>query len=166
MKRNDDAQRWSLAALTAALAVAAGAAPAAEGNRPADPEFSRLDANRDGYLTRGETKSVRGFDKAFTEADDNRDGRLDAAEFAKAQAIHDRAKTGQFIDDGMITARVKAALLKDSALQSLAVSVETHRGIVVLSGFVDNQAQQRRAAEIAAGVDGVESVRNALVVKS
>jgi len=166
MKRNDDAQRWSLAALTAALAVTAGAAPAAQSGRPADPEFTRLDANRDGYLTHGETRSVRGFDKAFTEADDNRDGKLDAAEFAKAQAIHDRAQTGQYIDDSVITARVKAALLKDSALNSLAVSVETHKGVVVLSGFVDNQSQQRRAAEIAAGVDGVESVRNALVVKS
>ena len=145
---------------------AVGAVQAAEGKRLADPEFGRLDTNRDGYLTRGETQSLRDFGAAFSEDDDNRDGRLDAAEFNKAQSIHERAQAGRYIDDSMITARVKAALLRDAALQSLAVSVETHKGVVVLSGFVDNETQQRRAAEVAAGVQGVSSVKNALVVKS
>ena len=86
------------------------------------------------------------------------DGKLDAAEFIKAEAIHERSVAGQFVDDSVITARVKTALLRDSSVSGLAVSVETHKGTVVLSGFVDNDGQMRRAQEIAAGVPGVVNV--------
>jgi len=153
-------------AVVLALAAASiGAATAtAQDNQPS-PEFRKLDANRDGYLSPAETRSIRGFDKAFREADDNRDGRLDSTEFVKAQSVHERIRAGQYVDDSLITAKVKAALLKDSALGSLAVSVETHKGTVLLSGFVDNEGQLRRAAEVAAGVEGVVTVKNSLAVK-
>lgn len=153
------------AALAAAL-IAAAAAQAADTNQPVSPEFKRLDANRDGYLSRDEARKIRDFDQAFTEADDNRDGKLDAAEFIKAQSIHDREAAGRYVDDSVITAKVKAALLKDSAVSALEVSVETRKGTVVLSGFVDSDSQLQRAAEIAASVQGVVTVKNALVVKS
>ena len=74
--------------------------------------------------------------------------------------------TGELIDDSVITTKVKAALVKDPVVSALAVSVETRKGIVVLSGFVDNESQARRAAEVAAGVQGVVSVKSGLVVKS
>ena len=166
MNRKGLKQHAMTAALAIALAGAAGAARAAEGGRLTDPEFKRLDSNRDGYLSREEARKVRDFDKAFSEADDNRDGKLDAAEFIKAQSIHERAVAGRFIDDSVITARVKAALLKDPVVSALAVSVETHKGTVVLSGFVESEGQQRRAAEVAAAVQGVVTVKNGLVVKS
>ena len=166
MNRKHFMHRGIAAALAAALIGAAGAVQAAETDGQGDREFKKLDTNRDGYLTREEARKIRGFDKAFSEADDNRDGKLDAAEFTKAQAIHDRIVAGQFIDDSMITARIKAALLKDPAVSALAVSVETRKGTVVLSGFVESDSQLRRAAEIAAGVQGVVTVKNALVVKS
>ena len=166
MNRNGLKQRAMTAALAIALAGAAGAAGAAESGRLADPEFKRLDSNRDGYLSREESRKIGGFDQAFNEADDNRDGKLDAAEFIKAQSIHERAVASRFIDDSVITARVKAALLKDPVVSTLAVSVETHKGTVVLSGFVENEGQQRRAAEVAATVHGVVTVKNGLVVKS
>ena len=153
------------AALAAAL-IAAAVAQAADTNQPVSPEFKRLDANRDGYLSRDEARKIRDFDQAFTEADDNRDGKLDAAEFIKAQSIHDREAAGRYVDDSVITAKVKAALLKDSAVSALEVSVETRKGTVVLSGFVDSDSQLQRAAEIAASVQGVVTVKNALVVKS
>lgn len=143
----------------------AGAAGAPETGSQAGPEFRKLDVNRDGYLGRDETRGMRGFDKAFDEADDNRDGRLDATEFVKAQAISERARAGQFVDDSLVTAKVKAALLQDSVVSAIAVSVETHKGTVLLSGFVDSENQARRAAEIAAKVEGVVSVRNGLSVK-
>ena len=73
---------------------------------------------------------------------------------------------GQYIDDSVITAKIKAALLKDPAVSALSVSVETRKGTVVLSGFVESAIQLRRAAEIAAGVQGVVTVKNGLVVKS
>lgn len=153
-------------ALATALFAAVGLPAAfAAGGEPSDPKFNRLDTNRDGYLSREEAKAG-GMDKAFVEADDNRDGKLDAAEFIKAEAIHERSVAGRFVDDSVITARVKAALLRDPNVSGLAVSVETHKGTVVLSGFVDSDGQQRRAQEIAAGVPGVVNVKNALLVKS
>lgn len=154
------------AMLAAALIGTAGAARAAESGGPASPEFRKLDTNRDGYLSRDEVRKIRDFDQAFTEADDNRDGKLDAAEFVKAQSIQDREAAGQFVDDSVITAKVKAALLKDPAVSALAVSVETRKGTVLLSGFVENDNQLRRAQEVAAGVQGVVTVKNGLVVKS
>jgi len=161
--------RLIAAAVTAALIGAASAAGAAgpneTGGQP-NPEFTRLDVNRDGYLSREEAQKIRGFSKAFNEADDNRDGKLDATEFVKAQAIHDRARAGQYIDDSLITAKVKAALLKDPVVSALVVSVETHKGTVLLSGFVENERQARRAAEIAASVQGVVTVKNSLAIKS
>ena len=166
MKRN----RMIAAAVAAALIGAAGMAAAAsagtEKAMPAYPEFSTLDTNRDGFLSRDETRKITGFDKAFKEADDNHDGKLDAAEFTKAQAIHDRVRAGQYIDDSVITAKVKAALLKDPVVSGFAVSVETYKGVVLLSGFVQNDNQARRAAEIASGVQGVVTVKNALSIKS
>jgi hyperosmotically inducible periplasmic protein len=170
VKRNQAAMhRVIAAAVAAALTGAAAAAAAAAGpekGMPAYPEFSKLDTNRDGFLSRDETRKIGGFDKAFKEADDNRDGKLDAAEFTKAQAIQDRVRAGQYLDDSVITARVKAALLKDPVVSAFAVSVETHKGVVLLSGFVRNDNQARRAAEIASNVQGVVTVKNALAIRS
>jgi osmotically-inducible protein OsmY len=91
---------------------------------------------------------------------------LDATEFVTARAIPERARAAQYLEDGMITARVKAALLKDPVMSGLRVGVETHQGTVVLSGFVDNEGQARRAAGIAASVQGVVNVKNALAAGS
>lgn len=125
-----------------------------------------MDANADGYISRAEARSIKGFEKAFQQADDNRDGRLDADEFIKAQAVHDRVRAGRYVEDSVITARVKAALLGDPIVSAFALSVETYKGIVQLSGFVKDLSQAKRAGEIAAGVQGVLTVRNALAVKS
>ena len=174
MNRKHIMHRKIVAALAAALIGTASAVQAAETDtqvapemRTADsPDFKKLDTNRDGYLSRDEARKIRGFDKTFSEADDNRDGKLDAAEFTKAQAIHERIVAGQFVNDSVITARIKAALLKDPKVSGMAVSVETRKGTVVLSGFVESDSQLQRAAEIAAGVKGVVTVKNGLVVKS
>lgn len=164
-------KRCFITAMAAALIGAAGTVAAAsaagpEKAMPAYPEFSKLDTNRDGFLSRDETRKITGFDKAFKEADDDRDGKLDAAEFTKAQAIHDRVRAGQYVDDTVITAKVKAALLKDPVVSGFAVSVETRKGVVLLSGFVQNDNQARRAVQIASAVQGVVTVKNALAIKS
>ncbi len=73
--------------------------------------------------------------------------------------------TGEYFDDTVITSKVKAALLGDSGLKSFDIGVETYKDVVQLSGFVNSNEVKARAGEIAAGVAGVKSVRNNLVVK-
>jgi hyperosmotically inducible protein len=72
---------------------------------------------------------------------------------------------GEKIDDGVITTKVKAALLADSGVKSSDISVVTRDGVVQLSGFVDNQTQIDRATEVARGVEGVKNVTNEMSVK-
>ena len=76
-----------------------------------------------------------------------------------------KASTGEFIDDSVITTKVKAALIKDDSTPGGAIKVETFKGVVQLSGFVDNQLQKTRASEITARIDGVQSIVNNIVVK-
>ena len=73
--------------------------------------------------------------------------------------------TAQTVDDGTITAQVKTALLADDMVKGTDVKVETYRGVVQLSGFVDNAEQARQAVTLAQKVDGVVSVKNDMRVK-
>lgn len=75
------------------------------------------------------------------------------------------ATVGNKLDDSVITAQVKAALLADANIKSLDVTVTTHKGEVQLSGFVNNQGQIDRALEITHGVDGVTQVGNQMSIK-
>ena len=131
-----------------------------------NPAFQKLDTDRDGYISRDEAAKLRGFEKAVDEADDNRDGKLDRDEFVKAQAIHERIRAKAYIDDSVITAKVKAALVKDREVPGFRVNVKTNNGVVLLSGFVEDERQALRAEEVASAVKGVKSVKTNLVVKS
>jgi hyperosmotically inducible protein len=73
--------------------------------------------------------------------------------------------TGEYVDDAAITSKVKSALLADSGLKSFDIGVETYKDVVQLSGFVNSEQVKTHAADVAAGVSGVRSVRNNLVVK-
>jgi hyperosmotically inducible protein len=73
--------------------------------------------------------------------------------------------TGEYVDDSVITTKVKSELAADDFLKSFEISVETYKGIVQLSGFVDSQKAVDKAGEIASGVKGVKSVKNNLNVK-
>jgi osmotically-inducible protein OsmY len=72
---------------------------------------------------------------------------------------------GETIDDGVITAKVKTALIEDPVTKARQISVETYRGIVQLSGFVDTTAEKNRAAEVTKKIVGVKDVRNSLEIK-
>jgi len=72
---------------------------------------------------------------------------------------------GEVIDDGVITAKVKTALIEDPMVKAHQVEVSTREGVVQLSGFVDNADAKRKAAELARNVSGVKDVRNDLTVK-
>jgi osmotically-inducible protein OsmY len=73
--------------------------------------------------------------------------------------------TGEYVDDSVITAKVKSQLAADDFLKSFEISVETYKGSVQLSGFVASQKAVNKAGEIARGVKGVKSVKNDLNVK-
>ncbi len=76
-----------------------------------------------------------------------------------------KASIGNTVDDGIVTAKVKSALLADAGVKGLDVAVVTRKGEVQLSGYVDNQAQIDRAAAIARGVEGVQRVDNEMSIK-
>lgn len=73
--------------------------------------------------------------------------------------------TGEYIDDSAITTKVKAAIFNDPALKVFQINVETFKGEVQLSGFVDSAQSVSKAGEVARGVGGVKSVKNNLIVK-
>ena len=92
-------------------------------------------------------------------------GLLLAAVMASCAATATRESTGGYIDDSAITATVKAVIYDDPALKIGQISVETYKGIVQLSGFVDSAQAATKAAELARSVKGVTGVKNSLVVK-
>jgi hyperosmotically inducible protein len=73
--------------------------------------------------------------------------------------------TGEFFDDAVLTTKVKASILGDSRLKVLQIDVETYKGVVQLSGFVDTAEAATRAVELARRVRGVKMVNNSLIVK-
>ena len=73
--------------------------------------------------------------------------------------------TGEYVDDTVITSKVKAAVFNEPMLKSAEINVETFKGVVQLSGFVSSQAAANKATEVARGVGGVKSVKNDMRIK-
>lgn len=76
-----------------------------------------------------------------------------------------RESTGEYFDDSAITSKVKTEIFKDPMLKVLQINVESFKGVVQLSGFVDSVQASAKAVEIARSVKGVNAVKNSLVVK-
>lgn len=75
------------------------------------------------------------------------------------------SSTGQLFDDTLITTKVKTAIFNDASLKTNDISVETVKGRVQLSGYVDTSANIAQAGTVARGVGGVTSVKNDLLLK-
>ena len=73
--------------------------------------------------------------------------------------------TGEYVDDTVITTKVKAAIFNEPTLKSAEINVETFKGVVQLSGFVSTQANINRATDVTRTVAGVKSVRNDMRIK-
>ncbi|NOS87215.1 MAG: BON domain-containing protein [Methylococcaceae bacterium] len=73
--------------------------------------------------------------------------------------------TGEYIDDSLVTSKVKAAFLDDPTLSSGEINVETFKGVVQLSGFVNSKADINKAVTVARSVSGVSSVKNDMRLK-
>ena len=80
------------------------------------------------------------------------------AVIAGCASTRTQESTGQYVDDSTITAKVKTDILGDPALKSFQIGVETFKGTVQLSGFVNSAEMRNRAAVVASRVSGVKSV--------
>jgi len=87
------------------------------------------------------------------------------AVFVGCASTPTRESSGEYVDDSVVTTKVKAAILDDPSLKVFQINVETFKGVVQLSGFVDTAQSVKKAGEVAGGVKGVKSVKNNLVVK-
>ena len=76
-----------------------------------------------------------------------------------------KESAGEYVDDTVITTRVKAAILNEPTLKVSEINVETFKGVVQLTGFVSSQADVNTAVRVASGVGGVKSVKNDMRLK-
>jgi osmotically-inducible protein OsmY len=84
---------------------------------------------------------------------------------AACAATRTQESTGEYVDDSVITTKVKSLLAEDDFLKSFQISVESFKGTVQLSGFVNSQKAVDKAGEIVRSVKGLRSLKNNLIVK-
>ena len=92
--------------------------------------------------------------------------KIDTAEMSQDNAEPKKSTVGEVIDDSVITTKAKAAIFSTPDLKALQISVETRKGEVLLSGFVDSETAKMKAEEVVKNVGGVKSVKNNLEVKN
>lgn len=83
---------------------------------------------------------------------------------AACTVVEGRETAGEYIDDATISTRVRAEIVRDPELKLRQINVETFKGEVQLTGFVESPAHAARAVDLARGVPGVRAVRNDIVV--
>jgi hyperosmotically inducible protein len=152
--------RAGLTLLLMLLSVGAYAQYSGEASAPR-ADFLALDRNRDGYISKVEALANPEVQKRFAAFDADKDGRLSEAEYAAAMEDNEK----RIVQDAIITARVKAALLAERGIPSLSISVETYEGRVQLGGFVRAPDIVSRAGRVSAGVSGVRTVDNNITVR-
>ncbi|MES2502360.1 MAG: BON domain-containing protein [Pseudomonadota bacterium] len=146
--------------------------------------FAQADADHDGYIDQNEyiyfktgawpdatknsanassnSSSMPSSAQTMTTAEGDE---MAVADMTNTEATAEKRTVGKVIDDSIITAKVKAEILKAPQLKSLQISVETRNGEVLLSGFVDTASARLQAEEIVARIEGVKTVINSLEVK-
>jgi hyperosmotically inducible protein len=88
-----------------------------------------------------------------------------AGAWAETAAPAKSESAGAYVDDSVITTKVKAAVLGEESLKSREIKVETYKGVVQLTGFVSSQADIDKTVTLARNVKGVTSVKNDMIVK-
>jgi hyperosmotically inducible protein len=155
----------ALAASTASTLAFAVDNPTEANQNAYATSFKALDTDNSETLTESEVQKEKLFDKNFVAADENNNGSLSEEEYSNYKSQVEQKNVKRVASDSLITSKVKANLLKEEGLKSLKVSVKTHQSVVLLSGFVETEAQIYHAAKIAAETEGVTSVKNSLVLK-
>lgn len=82
-----------------------------------------------------------------------------------AASAPERESAGAYVDDAVITTKIKAVILGEASLKSAEIKVETYKGVVQLTGFVGSPSNIEMAVAIARGTKGVTSVKNDMIVK-
>jgi hyperosmotically inducible protein len=124
-------------------------------------DFVALDRNRDGFISKVEALANPEAQKRLAQFDRDRDGRLSENEYSAAMEDNEK----RILQDAIITARVRAALLAERGIPSLSISVETYEAGVQLSGSVKAADIVSRAGRVTAGVSGVRTVHNNIAVR-
>lgn len=127
--------------------------------------FRSMDTDNDGTLDKNEVKNDKMFKSSFAAADKNNDGLLDMNEYSEHRRQGEQQNVKRVYNDAELVTKVKAMLVKDAGLKTMKLNVDAYKGTVILSGFVDSQAQAQQAERIAKSVQGVQTVKNSLVVK-
>lgn len=84
---------------------------------------------------------------------------------AACAATETKESTGQYVDNSVLTAKIKTAIFNEPSLKSSEITVQTFKGEVQLSGFVSSIEQTNKAVEVAKAIPGVTSVKNDMRVK-
>lgn len=136
------------------------------GEKPYLEQFNALDKNTNQTLTWSEVQQDKAVkQRDFKTYDHDKDGSLTYEEYAELKTQTSQKAIKGAMSDSWITTKVKARLLEEEAFKSFKISVETHKGEVLISGFVSEASLKSKAEELVAGVEGVKSVKNAIVVK-
>ncbi len=131
-----------------------------------ETEFKKLDTDSNAKLDQAEFSKDEFFTKGhFTKADIDKDGVLSQEEFVNYKSTAQKQATKRVASDSVITSKAKAQLLAEKDLKSLQISVKTFNGVVILSGFVDDELSKVKAETIVSKIQGVKSVKNSLEVK-
>lgn len=137
------------------------------GEQPYQRVFDSLDKNGNHRLNWSELSADAGIKQSsFNAFDHDQDGSLNYQEFAEMKTHISQSAIQTMVNDSWITAKAKAMLLEEASLKAFKISVETHHGMVLLSGFVSDPALKSRAAAVVVSIDGVKSVKNAIEVKA
>ena len=145
------------AAVTPSGATTAGAIA----NRTEATAETAADKTRNAAATVAEKTK----DAAANVAEKTRDAVSNIADKTENKTEVAANKTGAAVSDSVITSKVKADLFKEPELKSMAIHVETEKGVVLLSGFVDSKADADKAVRLAKSVEGVTQVKSAIKVK-
>lgn len=89
-----------------------------------------------------------------------------ATNLAGCSSTPSRENTGEFFDNSLITAKVKTKLINDRITGGFSIRVNTYKGVVYLRGYVNSEYEKEMATHIASSVDGVQGVKNTLVVRA
>ena len=104
--------------------------------------------------------------KADAKAQTQTTGANETVKEKSTASMSKQESPGEYVDDAIITAKVKAAVLQEPSLKSAEINVETFKGRVQLAGFVGSRADINKAVEITKAVQGVKSVKNDMILKA